>query len=182
MFLERQCVHAGVAGQHPAPEIQYPKRALVPYIFLPACNNQRMMFTHDDPVLELEDEQCWKLLENTQHGRLVLTAVGETDIFPINFRAHDGVLTFRTAPGTKLAELTVNEQVVLQADGISSDEAWSVVVKGVARVLEHSSEIAAAEALNLKSWVPTLKDFYVEITPSKISGRHFNFGEQPERF
>lgn len=141
-----------------------------------------MMFTHEDPVLELEDEQCWKLLENTQHGRLVLTAVGETDIFPINFRAHDGVLTLRTAPGTKLAELTVNDKVVLQADGISSDEAWSVVVKGVARVLEHSSEVAAAEALNLKSWVPTLKDFYVEITPTKISGRHFNFGEQPERF
>lgn len=141
-----------------------------------------MMFTHDDPVLELEEEQCWKLLENTQHGRLVLTAAGETDIFPINFRAHDGVLTLRTAPGTKLAELTVNENVVFQTDGISSDEGWSVVVKGAARVLDHSSEIAVAEALNLKSWVPTLKDFYVEIKPSKISGRHFNFGDQPERF
>jgi hypothetical protein len=49
-------------------------------------------------------------------------------------------------------------------------------------VLTLSQEIAAAEALNLKTWVPTFKDFYVEITPSRISGRHFNFGEQPERF
>ncbi|MCO4275949.1 pyridoxamine 5'-phosphate oxidase family protein [Pseudarthrobacter sp. HLT3-5] len=141
-----------------------------------------MMFSHDDPILVLDDEQCWKLLENTQHGRLVLTAAGETDVFPINYRAHDGLLLLRTAPGTKLAELTISENVVFQADGITSDEAWSVVVKGRARVLEQSSDIAAAEALNLKTWIPTLKDFYVEIKPSRVSGRHFNLGEQPERF
>lgn len=141
-----------------------------------------MMFSHDDPILVLDDEQCWKLLENTQHGRLVLTAAGETDVFPINYRAHDGLLLLRTAPGTKLAELTINENVVFQADGITSDEAWSVVVKGRARVLEQGSDITAAEALNLKTWIPTLKDFYVEIKPSRVSGRHFNLGEQPERF
>jgi nitroimidazol reductase NimA-like FMN-containing flavoprotein (pyridoxamine 5'-phosphate oxidase superfamily) len=141
-----------------------------------------MLFTHDDPVLVLDEEQSWKLLENTQHGRIVLTAAGETDMFPINYRAHDGVLLLRTAPGTKLAELTINENVLFEADGITSEEAWSVVVKGTARVLTLSQEIADAEALNLKSWVPTFKDFYVEITPSRISGRHFNFGEQPERF
>lgn len=141
-----------------------------------------MMFSHDDPILVLDDEQCWKLLENTQHGRLVLTAAGETDVFPINYRADHGLLLLRTAPGTKLAELTINENVVFQADGITSDEAWSVVVKGRARVLEQGSDIAAAEALNLKTWIPTLKDFYVEIKPSRVSGRHFNLGEQPERF
>jgi nitroimidazol reductase NimA-like FMN-containing flavoprotein (pyridoxamine 5'-phosphate oxidase superfamily) len=141
-----------------------------------------MMFTHDDPVLVLDEEQCWKLLENTQHGRIVLGAAGETDIFPVNYRAHDGVLLMRTAPGTKLAEVTINENVIFEADGILSEEAWSVVVKGTARVLDQGQEIADAEALNLKSWVPTFKDFYVEIKPSRISGRHFNLGEQPERF
>jgi nitroimidazol reductase NimA-like FMN-containing flavoprotein (pyridoxamine 5'-phosphate oxidase superfamily) len=141
-----------------------------------------MLFTHDDPILVLDEEQSWKLLENTQHGRIVLTAAGETDMFPINYRAHDGVLLLRTAPGTKLAELTINENVLFEADGITSEEAWSVVVKGTARVLTLSQEIAAAEALNLKTWVPTFKDFYVEIKPSRISGRHFNLGEQPERF
>lgn len=141
-----------------------------------------MMFEHDDPVLVLDEEQAWKLLENTQHGRLVLTAAGETDIFPINYRASDRVLFFRTAPGTKLAELTINEQVLFESDGIGSDEAWSVVLKGTARVLTGSQEIADAEALNVKTWVPTLKDFYVELTPARVSGRHFNFGEQPERF
>jgi hypothetical protein len=98
-----------------------------------------MLFTHDDPILVLDEEQSWKLL-------------------------------------------TINENVLFEADGITSEEAWSVVVKGTARVLTLSQEIADAEALNLKTWVPTFKDFYVEIKPSRISGRHFNFGEQPERF
>jgi uncharacterized protein len=141
-----------------------------------------MMFTHNAPVLVLDEEQSWRLLENTRHGRIVLSAAGESDIFPVNYRAHDGVLLMRTAPGTKLAEITINANVLFEADGIFSEEAWSVVVKGTARLLTTDQEIADAETLNLKSWVPTLKDFYVEIKPSLISGRHFNLGEQPERF
>jgi nitroimidazol reductase NimA-like FMN-containing flavoprotein (pyridoxamine 5'-phosphate oxidase superfamily) len=141
-----------------------------------------MMFPHDDPVLELTDDQSWQLLEKTRHGRIVLTAAGETDIFPINYLANSGVLLMRSAPGTKLAELTINEKVVFETDGITSDEAWSVVVKGTARVLKSGEEIANAESLGLKTWVPTLKDFYIEVKPERISGRHFNLGEQPERF
>jgi len=140
------------------------------------------MFTHDDPVLELTDDQSWRLLEKTKHGRIVLSAAGETDIFPINYLASNKVLLMRSAPGTKLAELTINEKVVFETDGITSDEAWSVVVKGTARVLTSGEEIAKAEALGLKTWVPTLKDFYIELRPERISGRHFNLGEQPERF
>src|SRR6478735_6274717 len=109
-----------------------------------------MMFTHDDPILELTDSQSWQLLEKTQHGRIVLTAAGETDIFPINYLASNGMLLMRSAPGTKLAELTINEKVVFETDGISSDEAWSVVVKGTARILQSGEEIAKAEALGLK--------------------------------
>ncbi|MCW2135068.1 pyridoxamine 5'-phosphate oxidase family protein [Arthrobacter sp. VKM Ac-2550] len=140
-----------------------------------------MMFQHDEPVLELTDEQSWKLLEKTQHGRIVLTVAGETDIFPINYLAHDGKLLMRSAPGTKLAEVTINENVVFETDGITSDEAWSVVVKGTARVLQSGDEIAAAEKLGLKTWIPTLKDFYIELKPVHVSGRHFILGEQPER-
>ncbi|AUI51277.1 pyridoxamine 5'-phosphate oxidase family protein [Arthrobacter crystallopoietes] len=140
-----------------------------------------MMFQHDEPVLELTDEQSWKLLENTKHGRIVLTAAGETDIFPINYLAHDGRLLMRSAPGTKLAEVTINENVVFETDGIASDEAWSVVIKGTARVLQSGDEIEAAEKLGLKSWIPTLKDFYIELKPVQLSGRHFILGDQPER-
>jgi nitroimidazol reductase NimA-like FMN-containing flavoprotein (pyridoxamine 5'-phosphate oxidase superfamily) len=142
-----------------------------------------MMFDHSDgnPVLELNDEQCWRLLERTRHGRLVVTVAGEPDIFPVNYVSSNGKLYLRTAPGNKLAQLTINSAVLFEADGILSDEAWSVVLRGKARVLNNSAELAAVEELGLKPWVPTLKDFYVEIEPTSTSGRHFQLGEQPER-
>ncbi|QHK21714.1 pyridoxamine 5'-phosphate oxidase family protein [Pseudarthrobacter psychrotolerans] len=142
-----------------------------------------MMFTHADgnPVLDLDDEQSWKLLEATRHGRLVVSVAGEPDIFPVNYLASDRKIYLRTAPGNKLAQLTINSRVLLETDGILSDEAWSVVLRGTARVLTNSTELAAVEELGLNSWVPTLKDFYVEIVPTSVSGRHFELGEQPER-
>jgi nitroimidazol reductase NimA-like FMN-containing flavoprotein (pyridoxamine 5'-phosphate oxidase superfamily) len=142
-----------------------------------------MMFTHADggPILKLDDDQCWKLLEGTKHGRLVVTVAGEPDIFPVNYATSGRRLYLRTAPGNKLAELTINAKVLFEADGILSDEAWSVVLRGSARVLDQSADITEAEALGLKPWVPTLKDFYVEIDPVSVSGRHFQFAEHPER-
>ncbi|MDE8669182.1 pyridoxamine 5'-phosphate oxidase family protein [Pseudarthrobacter sp. H3Y2-7] len=142
-----------------------------------------MMYTHPDgqPVLELDDEQSWKLLEATRHGRLVVSVAGEPDIFPVNYIASDRKIYLRTAPGNKLAQLTINSKVLFETDGILSDEAWSVVLRGTARVLSGSAEVAAVEELGLKTWVPTLKDFYVEVVPTSVSGRHFLFGEQPER-
>lgn len=141
------------------------------------------MFEHADanPVLELRDEQSWKLLESTKHGRLVVSVAGEPDIFPVNYLVSNRKLYLRTAPGNKLAQLTINAKVLFETDGILSEEAWSVVLRGTARVLTNSTELAAVEELGLKTWVPTLKDFYVEIEPSSVSGRHFVFGEQPER-
>ncbi|BCW53482.1 pyridoxamine 5'-phosphate oxidase family protein [Arthrobacter sp. FX8] len=142
-----------------------------------------MMFEHADgnPVLELDDEQSWRLLAATQHGRLVVSVAGEPDIFPVNYVTSNRKVYLRTAPGNKLAQLTINAQVLFETDGILSQEAWSVVLRGTARVLSNSDELAAIEELGLKTWVPTLKDFYVEIEPKSVSGRHFVFGEQPER-
>lgn len=141
------------------------------------------MFEHADgqPVLELNDEQSWRLLEGTKHGRLVVSVAGEPDIFPVNYVTSARKLYLRTAPGNKLAQLTINSSVLFETDGVLSEEAWSVVLRGQARVLSNSAELAAVEELGLKSWVPTLKDFYVEIEPTSVSGRHFHFGEQPER-
>lgn len=142
-----------------------------------------MMFDHpnDEPVLVLSEDQCWQLLQGARHGRLVAVVGTRPDIFPVNMAAQDKTLVFRTAPGTKLAEVAINEEVLFEADGILSDQAWSVVVRGTAHMLQTEAEVARAEELDLKPWVPTLKDFYVRIEPTEISGRHFRFGPHPER-
>jgi len=134
------------------------------------------------PVHVLDDEECWELLISSSFGRLALSIAGEPDIYPVNFVAADRRLVFRTAEGTKLLELTVNNKVAFETDGIGRDEAWSVVARGRARVLEHQAEIDAADQLPLRPLVPTLKYIYVEIIPETVSGRRFQLGPEPERY
>jgi len=134
------------------------------------------------PVHVLDDEECWELLISSSFGRLALSIAGEPDIYPVNFVAADRRLVFRTAEGTKLLELTVNNKVAFETDGIGRDEAWSVVARGRARVLEHQADIDAADQLPLRPLVPTLKYIYVEIVPETVSGRRFTLGPEPERY
>jgi nitroimidazol reductase NimA-like FMN-containing flavoprotein (pyridoxamine 5'-phosphate oxidase superfamily) len=135
-----------------------------------------------NPVEILDDEQCWELLLSSSLGRLALSVGGHPEIYPVNFVAVDRRLVIRTAEGTKLLELTVNSNVAFEADGVGRDEAWSVVVKGTARILEKRSEIDAADELPLRPLIPTLKYIYVEITPQSVSGRRFLLGPEPKRY
>ena len=134
------------------------------------------------PVHVLDDEECWDLLISSSFGRLALSIAGEPDIYPVNFVAADRRLVFRTAEGTKLLELTVNNKVAFETDGVGRDEAWSVVARGRARVLEHQADIDAADQLPLRPLIPTLKYIYVEIVPETVSGRRFQLGPEPERY
>lgn len=137
---------------------------------------------HGEPVLVLNADQIWGLLERGRFGRLVVVVGQRADIFPINYAAApDRTLIFRTAPGAKLAQLAINEAVLFEADHISSHTGWSVTVRGKAQWLQKAADIKAAEELELQPWVLSLKDNYVRVTPTEISGRHFQFGPHPER-
>jgi uncharacterized protein len=135
-----------------------------------------------DQVENLDSEECWQLLRSSSLGRLAVSVGDEPDIYPVNFVASDGTVLFRTAEGTKLLELTVNKRVAFETDGVGRDEAWSVVVKGTARALEKQSEIDAANELPLRPLIPTLKYVFVEITPTRVTGRRFPLGPEPERY
>jgi nitroimidazol reductase NimA-like FMN-containing flavoprotein (pyridoxamine 5'-phosphate oxidase superfamily) len=137
----------------------------------------------EENVIEVLDKsECWELLQLTPLGRIALAPAGVLDVFPVNYVVHEGAIYFRTAPGTKLVELTVNPHVALEIDGWDDAEAFSVVVKGEAERLEHGVEIDAAEELPLHPWIPTLKYRWVRIRPTSISGRRFRRAPEPDRF
>jgi uncharacterized protein len=141
--------------------------------------------TEDSPVeiLEiLESQECWRRLGEAQLGRLAIAAGGSIDIFPVNFVVSQGALYFRTAPGDKLLELSVNPDVAFEIDGFDEHSAWSVVVKGVAERLETQTEIDEADQLPLIPWIPTLKYRWVRINPTAVSGRSFDRAPEPERY
>lgn len=140
------------------------------------------MSRQENPGANMSETEAWKFLEHTHFGRLALSVGNAPDIFPINYLAHAGKLLLRTNPGTKLAELTVNSTVAFEIDGLAESEAWSVVLKGTARVLESQTEIDAANQLPLTPWLQTLKYTFVEITPTSVRGIRFPLGTEPERY
>ncbi|MFT2817782.1 pyridoxamine 5'-phosphate oxidase family protein [Leifsonia sp. A12D58] len=134
------------------------------------------------PVEVLSEDACWEALLSTSLGRLGVSVGGEPDIFPINFVTADRKVYFRSAEGTKLLALVVNQKVALEADGVGNDQAWSVVIKGTARIIEKQPEIDSINELPLTPLIPTLKYIFVEIDPTEITGRRFNLGPEPERY
>lgn len=138
------------------------------------------MVQEDLPVEVLSEEECWELLRANPFGRIATSAGGVVDIFPVNYYVDGSSILFRTAPGDKLVELTVNNNVTFELDGYTTEEAWSVIAKGQATALDRDSEIEAAEALPLTSWLPTLKTTYVRIMPHNVTGRRFRRGPEPQ--
>lgn len=128
------------------------------------------------PVTLLTEDDSWEFLRTRSVGRLATAVGGEAEIFPVSFAVGDGVLYFRTRPGTKLVELTVNSRVAFEADEWGETVATSVVVKGTARILETDAELAAARATGLVSFQDDDKNVWVSITPTELSGRRLERG------
>ena len=134
----------------------------------------------DDPsaVTELPETDCWELLRAEEFGRLAFHLVGEVHILPINYATDGRRLYFRTAEGSKLLGLTMNDDVALEIDHYDDDaeSAWSVVVRGAAHVLEGDAA-EVVESLPLRPWVPTAKFVVVAIAPSEVTGRSFRLSK-----
>ena len=110
----------------------------------------------EHPVQELGPTESWNLLAGSELGRLAVSVGDIPEIFPINYLAHDGVVLFCTAEGSKLVNLTIKRHVALETDGFTEDLAWRVIVHGTAKILQHSVETEAAAKLTLQSWIPTV--------------------------
>lgn len=123
----------------------------------------------------LTDEQCWELLGANQIGRLATVVGGGVDIFPVNYIVHEGRILFKTAEGTKLAGVMAHHDVAFEIDGYNAEtnEAWSVVLSGLAQVITHDEELDELEKLPLFPWNLEPKNRFVAIEATGLSGRRF---------
>jgi nitroimidazol reductase NimA-like FMN-containing flavoprotein (pyridoxamine 5'-phosphate oxidase superfamily) len=126
-------------------------------------------------VRTLNEDACWELLRAESLGRLAVVAADGVDVFPVNYLVDRGTIVFRSAPGTKLIDLTDAPTVAFEVDGADHHHRWSVVVRGVARRLDADDEIEGSGVLALATLTATPKFNYVRITPRVISGRRFRW-------
>jgi nitroimidazol reductase NimA-like FMN-containing flavoprotein (pyridoxamine 5'-phosphate oxidase superfamily) len=135
--------------------------------------------THAAPTGEtagvrvLDEDECWRLLATSKLGRFAVKLADGVDVFPINYLVHHRELFFRSAPGSKLIDLTREPSVAFEIDGEHAHHVWSVVVRGTAHRLASDHEIEESGIQSLETWHPSEKLNYVRIAPESVSGRSF---------
>ena len=76
----------------------------------------------DEPVQELHPEECWEFLRAHEFGRMAFHLADEVHIAPINYAVDGKRLVFRTAEGSKLLGVVMNEDVAFEIDEYDEDD------------------------------------------------------------
>ena len=135
----------------------------------------------DDGKMELEpldEPECWALLGRSGIGRLAVAVGRQPDIFPVNYAIDARSIVIRTAAGTKLAGAVLGGRVAFEIDGFDEEthSGWSVVVHGTASEVNTLDDVIHAEDLGLEPWAAGLKDRFLRISPTKVTGRRLPGG------
>lgn len=126
-----------------------------------------------DPVDQLTEPECMRLLGTVQVGRVALTSRALPVVLPVNFALDGHGIVIRTGPGSMLTASRDDVVVAFEADELDPDtcSGWSVLVTGTMREITSPSAILRAEQLRLAPWVGGGRRHYIRITPGLISGR-----------
>jgi uncharacterized protein len=132
-------------------------------------------------LAELGQDECLALLGSVPVGRVGVTIDALPSVLPVNFVVWNGAIAFRTVPGTKLDAAAAGEVVAFEADGYGTRDApggWSVLVRGVAREVTDTAELAELWALPLDSWAwDGAAGRWVCIEPTVMTGRRITVAE-----
>lgn len=123
-------------------------------------------------ILHLGD--CFLLLKSVPVGRIGFMAGGEVTILPVNFLVDGQDVVFRTGAGSKLTSVEVGQYVAFEVDAYdaATHTGWSVMINGLAEVVEADEDCARLNALGLQSWGGAASDrTWIRIRPLSVSGR-----------
>lgn len=123
--------------------------------------------------LEVLDRQaCLDLVGTATVGRVGVTTRALPTILPVNFTLHDERILIRTTPGTKLEAALSDTVVAFEVDDFDAlgHSGWSVVVTGVARVLDQ----ADVPAVPIARWAGGHDERVVAITCDLVEGRRMD--------
>jgi nitroimidazol reductase NimA-like FMN-containing flavoprotein (pyridoxamine 5'-phosphate oxidase superfamily) len=126
----------------------------------------------------IDSDACMRLLAEEEVGRLALVVGRSPSIFPINYALDGDALVFRTAAGTKL-DHAERGPVAFEVDGLDRERrtGWSVVVHGRLEEVTRfdAATLARVSALALYPWAGGVKDHWLRLVPSRVTGRRVTY-------
>jgi hypothetical protein len=132
------------------------------------------------PVLEeLTPEECRRLLGGGGVGRVVFVGEAGPAALPVNFALLEGEVVFRTAADGVVARVLGSKgaSLAFEVDHVDDalSEGWSVLVRGQARPLGEA-ELARVQGLEIEPWAGGVRDLYVRLVSSELTGRRIRVG------
>jgi uncharacterized protein len=126
-------------------------------------------------LVELDRDECFRLLLQQQVGRVAVTIDRQPHIVPVTYAADtDGDVVFRTGPDTVLTKVDL-ERVAFEIDGIDEQarSGWSVCVHGFGREITDVDEQKARYMRQKlgESWAPGPRPRWFAIYPREVTGR-----------
>jgi nitroimidazol reductase NimA-like FMN-containing flavoprotein (pyridoxamine 5'-phosphate oxidase superfamily) len=127
----------------------------------------------DSSVMQMPSHECWAAMRTVNLGRLGFSVGAEQEMFPLNYVIDQGTVVFRTSSSSRIGLCLDGRGVAFEADGITDDMAWSVVVKGHAKEITGLYDSIAAAELPVHPLQPGHKPRLVRITADAVTGRRF---------
>jgi uncharacterized protein len=125
-------------------------------------------------------DDCMVGLRSCTVGRIAVTDRALPAIVPVNYVVTGSRVIFRTEPGGMLARACAGNVVAFEVDDVDRNgrSGWSVLVVGMAELLEGSPAIRASET-GLVAAVGGERDQFVAITIGELSGRVIGLAGEP---
>lgn len=127
-----------------------------------------------DRLVDLTREECLLRLGRGGVGRVAVSVGALPAILPVNYAMVGGDVVFRTGAGTKLEAALRTAVVAFEVDDFDamSHCGWSVLVVGVARIVEDSATLVGSGRFPAPSpWAGGDRDRLVRIETTVITGR-----------
>lgn len=128
-------------------------------------------------LVELERDDCLRLLAETRLGRLAVSTPDAPApvIRPVNyvFDTSSQSVVFRSAHGSKFTALLLSGQASFEIDGSDSEAetGWSVIVQGPVEEITGDAELTRLEGIGLNPWAPGEKPHWIRLRATVVSGR-----------
>ncbi|MFF7443009.1 pyridoxamine 5'-phosphate oxidase family protein [Streptomyces sp. NPDC008122] len=124
---------------------------------------------------EIDESECWDLLDDHGVGRVAVTGPDGPEIFPVNYQVVGREVLFMTTADAPLTRAAASgAAIAFEEDHVDEafSQGWSVLLVGPVRVV---SDRAAARALKDAAystpWAGDERDTAVLLSPRRVTGR-----------
>ncbi|MFF1511254.1 helix-turn-helix domain-containing protein [Streptomyces sp. NPDC058326] len=127
---------------------------------------------------EIDEEECWQLLDDHGVGRVAVIGSDGPEIYPVNYQVVGRELLFMTAEDTPLGRAAAAGAVIAFEED-HADEAfsqgWSVLIVGPAReVADPATAQALRETAYSTPWAGEERATVVVLAPRRVTGRRIH--------